>query len=107
MPRYFFNLRHRPGPAGLAVDEEGDELAGVSEVREHALHVARESIARDRLAMIRDWLVCSFEITDEQGKHVLTVPFSDTVPDDDDDAERERERERERIREHSEPMTLA
>ena len=24
MPRYFFSLRHRPGPAGLAVDEEGD-----------------------------------------------------------------------------------
>jgi len=98
MPRYFFHLRHRPGPRGLAVDEEGDDLADVNAAREHALFVARETIARDRLATVRDWMVCSFEITDEAGQLVLTVPFSDTVPDDDDedsDADRERERERE------------
>jgi hypothetical protein len=26
MARYFFNLRHRTGPVGLAVDPEGEEL---------------------------------------------------------------------------------
>ena len=82
MPRYFFNVRHRPGPAGLAVDEEGDDLADLNAAREHALRVTRESIARDRLALIPNWLVCSFEITDEKGQHVLTVPFSDTVPEE-------------------------
>jgi uncharacterized protein DUF6894 len=82
MPRYFMNLRHRPGPNGLSVDEEGDELAGETMVREHALRVARETIARDRLALVPNWFVCSFEITDEQGEHVLTVPFSDTVPEE-------------------------
>ena len=82
MPRYFMNLRHRPGPSGLAVDHEGDELADATMLREHALRVARESIARDRLATVRDWFVCSFEITDEQGEPVLTVPFSDTVPEE-------------------------
>jgi hypothetical protein len=81
MPRYFMNLRHRPGPNGLSVDEEGDELANVNAVREHALSVAEKMIARDRLTMIRDWLVCSFEITDEEGQLVLTLPFSDTVPE--------------------------
>jgi len=97
MPRYFFNIRHRPGPAGLAEDPEGDELADVNAAREHALSVARKMIARERLTLIRDWMVCSFEIVDEEGRPVLTVPFSDTVPDDDDsDVERERERERER-----------
>ena len=80
MPRYFFNIRHRPGPAGLAVDEEGDELADVASAREHALSAARSMIAQDRLTMVRDWMVCSFEITDEQGRHVLTIPFSDTMP---------------------------
>ena len=30
MPRYFFNVRHRPGPEGLAEDHEGDELADVN-----------------------------------------------------------------------------
>ena len=86
MSRYFFNVRfnvrHRPGPAGLAVDEEGDDLTDVNAAREHALSVARTMIARERLTMIRDWMVCSFEITDEKGQLVLTAPFSDTVPEE-------------------------
>src|ERR1700712_3031637 len=106
MPRYFFSLRHRPGPAGLAVDEEGDELADVNTAREHALFVARDTIARTRTDVVRDWMVLSFESTDEAGQLVLTVPFSDTVSDQenegdsDSDSGRERERERERERTH-------
>ena len=82
MPRYYFNLRHRPGPAGLAVDQEGEELPDLNAVRERALFMARDMIARTRTDIVRDWFVCSFEITDEQGEHVLTVPFSDTVPEE-------------------------
>ncbi|WP_375410131.1 DUF6894 family protein [uncultured Methylobacterium sp.] len=81
MPRYFLNLRHQPGPDGLAVDPEGDELADVIAVREHALRAARDLIARTQSYNVRDWFVCAFEITDADGRHVLTVPFSDTVPD--------------------------
>jgi uncharacterized protein DUF6894 len=81
MPRYFFSLRHHPGPSGLAVDEEGDELADVNAAREHALFVARDMIARTRTEIVRDWMVCSFEITNEEGEPVLTVPFSDIVSD--------------------------
>ena len=84
MPRYFSSIRHRPGPGGLAVDEEGDELPNVSAVREHALSVARDLIARHDMDTIPDWFVCSFEITDEAGRHVMTVPFSDTVLEVDD-----------------------
>ena len=80
MPRFFFNVRHRDGPAGLAIDDEGDDLADVDAAREHALSQARKMIAKDRLTLIRDWMVCSFEVTDEAGGTVLTVPFSDTVP---------------------------
>ena len=87
MPSYFFNVRHRPGPAGLSEDLEGDELADVNAAREQALSVARKMIARDRLTMIPDWLVCEFEITDEAGRPVLTAPFSDTVPELEDWAE--------------------
>ncbi|CAO4185200.1 DUF6894 family protein [Methylorubrum extorquens] len=79
MPRYFFNVRHRPGPAGLAQDPEGEELADANAARERALTVARAMIARDQFATIRDWMLCSFEITDKDGQLVLTVPFSDTV----------------------------
>ena len=85
MPRYYFNLRHRPGPAGLAVDEEGDELADLGAAREHALSMARDTIARTRTDIVRDWMVCSFEVTDVTGALVLTVPFSDTVPDHHDE----------------------
>ena len=83
MPLYFFNVRHRPGSAGLAVDPEGEELADVNAARERALSQARAMIARERHTFIRDWMDCSFEITDEDGQPVLTVPFSDTVPKDD------------------------
>jgi uncharacterized protein DUF6894 len=95
MPRYFFSLRHRPGPAGLAVDEEGDELPDLNAAREHALFAARDTIARTQTDIVRDWMVCSFEITDEAGQLVLTVPFSDTVSDQEDEGDVERERERE------------
>ena len=82
MPRYFFNLRHRPGPAGLAVNPEGDELADLNAARKHALFVARDTIARTRTDIVRDWMVCSFEIEDEDAQLLLTVPFSDTVSDE-------------------------
>lgn len=82
MPRYFFNLRYRPGPDGLAADHEGDELADVNAAREHALAQARDMIARTRTDVVRDWMVCSFEIVDEDGHPVLTVPFSDTISEE-------------------------
>lgn len=85
MPRYFFNVRHRPGPAGLAEDHEGEELEDAGAAREHALSEARAMIARDQLVTVRDWMDCSFEITDEAGQDVLTVPFSDTVPEEADE----------------------
>ncbi|CAO4181254.1 DUF6894 family protein [Methylorubrum extorquens] len=81
MPRYFFNVRHRPGPAGLARDPDGEELADANAARKHALSKAKAMIARDQLATIRDWMDCTFEITDEAGQPVLTVPFGDTVPE--------------------------
>ncbi|MGH1592245.1 DUF6894 family protein [Methylobacterium phyllosphaerae] len=85
MPRYFFNIRHRLGPTGLAVDLEGDDLVDMNAAREHALFEARIMIARDRLPLIRDWMDCSFEIMDGAGQPVLAVPFSDTVSDLEDE----------------------
>ena len=82
MPRYYFNLRHRPGPAGLAVDQEGEELPDLNAARERALFMARDMIARTRTDVIRDWFVCSFEIEDEDAQRLLSVPFSDTVSEE-------------------------
>ena len=83
MPRYFFNVRYRSGPNGLAVDPEGDELADLKAAREYALAQAQDMIKRTRTELVRDWMVCSFEILDENRQPVLTVPFSDTVPEAD------------------------
>lgn len=80
MPRYFFNLRHRPGPEGLAIDPEGEELPDLSAARERALEAARDTIAKTRTYLVRDWTACSFEIEDADAQRVLTVPFSDAVP---------------------------
>jgi len=81
LARFFFNLRHRPGPNGLAVDPEGDELLDVEQARAHAISAARDLIARTRSDSVRDWFACAFEIVDEAGRHVLTVSFNDTIQD--------------------------
>lgn len=81
MPRFYFNLRHRLGAAGVAIDPEGDDLPDLDAAREHALAAARDTIATTRTSIVRDWFVCSFEIEDEERRPVLTVPFSAGVPD--------------------------
>lgn len=85
MPRYFFNLRYGRGPDKLAVDPEGDDLADVEAARQYALREARGLIAGPPSVVVRDWFVCSFEIEDENAQRVLTVPFSDLVPEGDDE----------------------
>ncbi|MHB2210699.1 DUF6894 family protein [Methylobacterium sp. CM6257] len=86
MPRYFFNLRY--GRDKLAIDPEGDELPDTEAARIHALAAARDLITHTRSYSVRDWFACAFEIADEAEHPVLTVPFSDTVPDmEDGDAE--------------------
>ncbi len=85
MPRYHLNLRRRPGPSGLVPDPDGDEIASADLIREHALRTARDLVRNARLECIRNWYDCSFEVTDERGGHVLTVPFSELVAERDED----------------------
>ena len=76
VPRYFLHLRYRDGPTGLAVDEEGDEVPEPSALREHVAATARDLMQKARLHTISDWRGCTFEVTDETGQLVLTLPFS-------------------------------
>ncbi|MEH3144297.1 MAG: hypothetical protein PGN34_02865 [Methylobacterium frigidaeris] len=82
MPRYYFHLRHGSNLSRRAVDEEGDELSGPEAVRPHALKVARDLIDRTRTDIVRDWFTCAFEVTDEAGRSVMTVPFAEIVEPD-------------------------
>jgi len=77
MPRYFLNLRFKDGIDGLAVDEEGDELPNEGALRDHVLANARDLIGT-RSSI--HWLDCTFEVTDEGGHRVLTLPFKEAVP---------------------------
>jgi len=86
VPYYFFNVRHAPGPDGLAVDPEGEDLPDLKAARAHALEAVRGMIAGPSLAAIRDWFVCSFEIEDVDAQLLLRVPFTDILTE----AERER-----------------
>ena len=76
VPRYFLHLRFRDGPDGLAVDPEGDEVPEPSALRAHVEATARDLMQKARLKVIRNCQDCTFEVTDEAGQHVLTLPFS-------------------------------
>jgi hypothetical protein len=76
MPRYFLHLRYRDGPDGLAVDQEGDEVPALSLLRGFVEAAARDLMQKARLDAIRNWQDCTFEVTDDSGQLVLTLPFS-------------------------------
>ena len=85
MPRYYLNLRYGQARDKLAIDPEGDELPDDEAARQLALQAARDLVAGSRSFAVRDWFVCSFEIEDEDARRVMTVPFSDIVPEEDDE----------------------
>ena len=74
--RYFMNVRYR---GRLIPDHEGDELANEEAVHGHALATAHDLVFRTRMDTIRSWFDCSFEVTDESGRTVLVMPFSEVV----------------------------
>jgi hypothetical protein len=79
VPRFFLHLRYKDGVEGVAVDDEGDELPDAGAVREHVMNTARDLIQGRRISGIK-WSACTFEVTDEAGQHVLTLPFSEAEP---------------------------
>ena len=76
VPRYYMNLRYRDR---LFQDEEGDELPDDAAAREHARETARDLIGNGRMDSIRNWFDCTFEVTNEAGQDVLTMPFGESI----------------------------
>ncbi|UVF22398.1 hypothetical protein HPT29_024895 (plasmid) [Microvirga terrae] len=79
MPRYFLHLRYPASEDGFARDDEGDEIPDHKALRQHVIETARDLMRGARLKAIPEWLQCTFEVTDESGTVVLTLPFSDAV----------------------------
>jgi hypothetical protein len=76
--RYYLSVRYRDGPKGLAVDEEGDEMADEAALLAHVADTARDLMWKARITGV-DWRTCTFEVTDETGQVVLTMPFAEAV----------------------------
>ena len=72
MPRYFFHVRE---VVPLVEDEEGTECADDAQAREEAIEGARDVMA-EYVRKGLDVSCWSFEIEDEQGRPVMTVPSS-------------------------------
>jgi hypothetical protein len=69
-------VRYKDGVEGLAVDDEGDDLPDAGALRAHVVDTARHLMSHSRISGI-DWRDCTFEVTDEAGARVLTVPFAE------------------------------
>ena len=78
MPRFHLHVKHRNT---LVEDEEGEEFASLDSARAAAIQSAREIIS-DRLIHGQGINGDAFAIADEEGRIVLTVPFSEAIQRD-------------------------
>ena len=78
MPRYYFHIRKDDV---LVNDPEGVEVAATESLEEEAIEAARDLLAQGDLQGLdrREW---GYEIADESGTTVLTLPFADAVEPD-------------------------
>lgn len=73
MPRYFLNIRDR---GTLIVDPDGDDLPSLDEARVLAADIIHDILARPETYGSRErWSTRCFEITDEAGIVLMTIPF--------------------------------
>jgi hypothetical protein len=72
MPCYYF---HAKFDGHLIRDERGDELADDEAALERAVQTAR-ILVRAGAPNAKAWTGCVFEVTDENGEPVWTVPVS-------------------------------
>jgi hypothetical protein len=71
MPRYYFNVRQG---RFLAKDDEGADLADLDAVREEAVAGARDILSEAVFSGEAASLNRHIEVTDADGRTVLTVP---------------------------------
>ncbi|HEY8578443.1 MAG TPA: hypothetical protein VIL72_01055 [Beijerinckiaceae bacterium] len=73
--RLFFHMRER---GRFSEDEEGGDFDTVEDAHREAIAAAREMMA-ERIRSGRPIDDVAFEIVDEEGERVLTVPWSDAI----------------------------
>ena len=73
MTRYFFHLRTTDGVE--VTDDDGDDLPDDAAAEAHAIEAIKQLVKGSSL----DWAACSFEVHDEENRHVMTVWFKDAA----------------------------
>ncbi len=75
MPRYFFHIREIES---TVEDTEGIEFPDEAAVRKEAVRSARDLMVEHirRGLDVSGW---SYEVTDEHGRPIMTVPFSEAI----------------------------
>ncbi len=78
MARFYFHIRKGDD---LVTDPEGVEVPNSEIVRDEAIEAARDLLSEGDLQGLdrRGW---AFEVADESGQTVLTLPFSEAVEPD-------------------------
>ena len=78
MPRFYFHIRK--GDV-LVEDPEGTEVSETETLEDEAIEAARDLLADGDLQGLdrREWV---YEVADESGATVLTLPFSEAVEPD-------------------------
>ena len=75
MGRFYFNFRQGES---YSADEEGCKFGTVEEAYLGAVAAAQD-IWRELLVQREDPLACAFEVTDDQGNDLFTLPFSEVL----------------------------
>lgn len=75
MPHFFFHVRNSEG---FLEDEEGEELADLDAARAVAVTAVRSIISDESKGGLID-LRGRIEVSDESGRPVLALPFSEAV----------------------------
>ena len=75
MSRFYFNFQQG---TSFSIDEEGCEFPNVEDAYLGAVAAARD-MWRELLIRREDPLACAFEVTDEKGRELFTLPFSELL----------------------------
>lgn len=75
MPRFFFHIH---GGGDVIADEEGADLPSLADVHAEARQTVLELLA-DAEILGTSWTGCWFEIADEVGQVLLTIPFTSAL----------------------------
>ena len=77
VPRYFLHLRFQEAVrTAWPSMRRATRCPTRAPLQAHVEVTARDLMRHTRLAAIPDWHTCTFEVTDEAGQLVLTLPFS-------------------------------